>query len=51
LQALYKNGCFVLKGVINVKPALLKHLASLNYIKRDIVLNKVSIFWRLLEED
>ena len=51
LQALYKNRCFVFKKVTSVKPALPKHLASLDYIKRDIVLNEISIFWKLLEED
>jgi hypothetical protein len=44
LQALYKDGCLVLKGAISVKPASPEHLASLDYVKRDIVLNKVSIF-------
>ena len=44
LQALYKDGYLVLKGAISIKPASLEYLASLDYIKRDIVLNKVSIF-------
>ncbi|XTI82088.1 hypothetical protein V2W45_1463682 [Cenococcum geophilum] len=42
LQALYKDRCLVLKGAISVKPASPEHLASLNYIKRDIVLNKIN---------
>jgi hypothetical protein len=51
LQVLYKDRYLVLKGAISIKPALPKYLASLNYIKRDIDLNEVNIFWRLLEED
>jgi len=44
LQALYKNRCLVLKGAISIKPTSPEYLASLDYIKKDIVLNKVSIF-------
>ncbi|XTI82918.1 hypothetical protein V2W45_1206382, partial [Cenococcum geophilum] len=40
LQALYKDRCLVLKGAISVKPTLPEYLASLDYVKRDIVLNK-----------
>jgi len=44
LQALYKDRCLVLKGAISIKSTSLEYLASLDYVKRDIVLNKVSIF-------
>jgi hypothetical protein len=40
LQALYEDGCLVLKGATSVEPASPEHLASLDYVKRDIVLNE-----------
>ncbi|XTI85549.1 hypothetical protein V2W45_1229836, partial [Cenococcum geophilum] len=40
LQALYKDRCLVLKGAISIKPTSLEYLASLDYVKRDIILNK-----------
>ena len=44
LQAFIENRFFIFKKVINIKPPLVKLLESLNFIKREIILNKVSYF-------
>ncbi|XTI94932.1 hypothetical protein V2W45_1257064, partial [Cenococcum geophilum] len=44
LQAFIKDRFLILKRVISIKPPLAELLELLSFIKREIVLNKVSYF-------